>query len=590
MLNVPRHRHRTVAHLTTVDLSLRYLLGAQLDGARERGDEVIGISAAGPHVPWLEERGVRHVALASSTRGWGLKADLRAAAELWRVLRRERPDVLHTHNPKPGIYGRIVGRLAGVPCVVNTVHGLYATEDDPTTKRAAVYGLEAIASRCSHAELVQNPEDLDLLRRWRISPPARTELLGNGVDLTRFRPPTPAERAAARARIGVDDDAVVVGFVGRLVAEKGLPELLEAHRLGGGAFQLVVVGPDDPEKADALDRALIDEATAAGVRFLGHRDDVEELYRAFDVLCLPSHREGFPRSAMEAAATGLPLVVTDIRGCRQVVDQDRNGVLVPVRSPGALAEALVRLAKDAQVRLELGGESRRKAEEDFDERRVVERVLAAYERAAEERGRRHDRVQRVVDVATATVGLVVLSPIIAATALAVRRRLGSPVLFEQTRPGRDGRPFRIRKFRTMSDERDEHGELLPDEVRLGRFGTVMRATSLDELPELINVLRGEMSIVGPRPLLMEYLELYSHEQARRHEVRPGITGLAQVNGRNTQSWDERFADDVWYVDHRSLRLDLAIIAATVLQVLRREDVTEDGHVTRAPFAGNEAEA
>ncbi len=135
MLNVPRHRHRTVAHLTTVDLSLRYLLGAQLDGARERGDEVIGISAAGPHVPWLEERGVRHVALASSTRGWGLKADLRAAAELWRVLRRERPDVLHTHNPKPGIYGRIVGRLAGVPCVVNTVHGLYATEDDPTTIR-----------------------------------------------------------------------------------------------------------------------------------------------------------------------------------------------------------------------------------------------------------------------------------------------------------------------------------------------------------------------------------------------------------------------------------------------------------------------
>ena len=159
---------------------------------------------------------------------------------------------------------------------------------------------------------------------------------------------------------------------------------------------------------------------------------------------------------------------------------------------------------------------------------------------------------------------------------------------EQIRPGRGGRPFRIRKFRTMSDERDEHGELLPDEVRLGRFGTVMRATSLDELPELLNVLKGEMSIVGPRPLLMEYLALYSDEQARRHDVRPGITGLAQVNGRNTQSWDERFADDVWYVDHRSLRLDISIIATTVLQVLRREDVAEDGHVTRAPFEGNEA--
>ncbi len=588
MLNVPRRRHRKVAHLTTVDLSLRYLLGAQLDGALQRGDEVIGISADGPNVPWLEERGVRHVALDSSSRGWGLKADLRAAAQLWGVLRRERPDVLHTHNPKPGIYGRIVGRLAGVPCVVNTVHGLYATEDDPVPKRVAVYGLEAIASRCSHAELVQNPEDVELLRRLRISPPGRTELLGNGVDLARFRPPTAAERATARAGIGVDEDTVVVGFVGRLVAGKGLPELLEAHRLGGGAFQLVVVGPDDPEKADALDRATIDEAAAAGVRFLGHRDDVEELYRAFDVLCLPSHREGFPRAAMEAAATGLPLVLTDIRGCRQVVDPDRNGALVPVRSPGALAEALVRLAKDPRLRLEWGGESRRKAEEDFDERRVVDRVLAAYDRADDERGRRHDRAQRIFDLVAATAGLVLLAPVMAATAFAVRRRLGAPVLFEQIRPGRGGRPFRIRKFRTMSDERDEHGELLPDEVRLGRFGTVMRATSLDELPELLNVLKGEMSIVGPRPLLMEYLALYSDEQARRHDVRPGITGLAQVNGRNTQSWDERFADDVWYVDHRSLRLDISIIATTVLQVLRREDVAEDGHVTRAPFEGNEA--
>ncbi|MEM9606455.1 MAG: sugar transferase [Actinomycetota bacterium] len=588
MLSFPRRRHRTVAHLTTVDLSLRYLLGAQLEGSLAEGDEVIGISADGPHVAWLDERGVRHVALASSTRGWGLRADVRAARELWDVLRRERPDVLHTHNPKPGIYGRIVGRLAGVPCVVNTVHGLYATEDDPAAKRAVVYGLEAVASRFSHAELVQNPEDLELLTRWRISPPARTTLLGNGVDLDRFRPPDAAERSTARLALGIEDDRPVVGFVGRLVAEKGLPELLEAHRSAGGAFELVVVGPDDPEKADALDRELVEDATAAGVRFLGHRDDVDELYRAFDILCLPSHREGFPRSAMEGAATGLPLVLTDIRGCRQVVDHESNGLLVPVLSPGQLADALLRLAKDPELCASWGARSRAKAEAEFDERRVVERVLDSYERAAVVRGRRHDRAQRALDLAVAGVGLVVLAPVLAATAFAVRRRLGSPVLFTQERPGRHGRPFQIRKFRTMTDERDADGNLLPDEIRLGRFGTVMRATSLDELPELWNVLRGEMSLVGPRPLLMEYLERYSAEQARRHEVRPGITGLAQVSGRNTQTWDERFADDVWYVDHRSVRLDLAIIAETVLAVLRREDVAEEGHVTRAPFQGNDA--
>ena len=156
-----------VAHLCTVDLSLRYLLLAQIDACIARGDEVVGISAAGPDVPMLEERGMRHVALASSTRSMDPLADLRAARELWAVLRRERPDVLHTHNPKPGIYGRIVGRLAGVPRVVHTTHGLYATPQDRLPKRAVVYALEAVASRFSHVELVQSPEDLELMEIGR---------------------------------------------------------------------------------------------------------------------------------------------------------------------------------------------------------------------------------------------------------------------------------------------------------------------------------------------------------------------------------------------------------------------------------------
>ncbi len=168
----------------------------------------------------------------------------------------------------------------------------------------------------------------------------------------------------------------------------------------------------------------------------------------------------------------------------------------------------------------------------------------------------------------------------------VRCKLGSPVLFRQVRPGLHGRPFRMVKFRTMTDERGADGELLPDAQRLTSFGRFLRATSLDELPELWNVLRGEMSLVGPRPLLMEYLPLYSPEQARRHEVRPGITGWAQVNGRNALSWEERFKLDIWYVDHRSLWLDLRILWLTVRKVIVREGISAQGEATMPRFMGN----
>lgn len=198
------------------------------------------------------------------------------------------------------------------------------------------------------------------------------------------------------------------------------------------------------------------------------------------------------------------------------------------------------------------------------------------------RGRAYDAVKRLLDAAAAAVALVVLSPVILATALVVRVKLGSPVLFTQPRPGRDGRIFRLYKFRSMRDV-DEARGWVTDEQRLTRFGRVLRSTSLDELPSLWNVLRGDMSFVGPRPLLVEYLPRYSPEQARRHEVRPGITGLAQVSGRNAVEWEQRFALDVRYVDRRSLGLDARILLRTVRSVVVREGISADGHVTMTKF-------
>ncbi len=194
--------------------------------------------------------------------------------------------------------------------------------------------------------------------------------------------------------------------------------------------------------------------------------------------------------------------------------------------------------------------------------------------------------KRLLDLVLVILALLILSPLFMGIAVLVRLKLGSPIFFRQQRPGFKGRPFRMLKFRTMTNDRDANGALLPDEKRLTPFGQFLRSTSLDELPELINVLRGQMSLVGPRPLLMQYLARYTPEQARRHDAKPGVTGWAQINGRNALSWEEKFALDVWYVDHLTLGLDLKILISTARTVLRREGIAQDGHVTMSEFMGS----
>ena len=195
-------------------------------------------------------------------------------------------------------------------------------------------------------------------------------------------------------------------------------------------------------------------------------------------------------------------------------------------------------------------------------------------------------VKRIFDLILATAALLMLSPILLGVALFVAIKLGRPVLFRQIRPGLNARPFAMYKFRTMTDARDKQGQPLSDELRLTRFGRLLRSTSLDELPGLLNVVRGDMSLVGPRPLLMQYLPLYSKEEARRHQVRPGLTGWAQVNGRNSLDWTSKFALDTWYVDNRSFVLDLRILWMTIRKVLLRDGISADGEATMQPFTGS----
>lgn len=372
-----------VVHVTTTDISLELLLGPQLRAFRDAGYDVIGMSAPGPYVAKLASDGIRHVAIEHASRSVGITNDVLAGRELYHHFRDLQPDIVHTHNPKPGVYGRLAARAARVPVIVNTVHGLYAQADDPLVKRAAVYGLERMAAFCSHAELVQNPEDLETLARLGV-PRRRLHHLGNGIDLTRFDPKGVSEprRQVLRTEMGAGPGDVVCGAVGRLVWEKGYRELFTAAALLREKYpqlKFVVVGGSDPEKADAISEADVDAAAReGGVRFLGHRNDVDELYGAFDLYTLASHREGFPRSAMEAAAMGLPVVATDIRGCRQVVDDGRTGLLVERLNARALTDAIGALVADPDRRIAMGRQARAKATAEFDQQLVIDITLAVY--------------------------------------------------------------------------------------------------------------------------------------------------------------------------------------------------------------------
>ncbi len=378
-------RRPRILHLTTADMSLALLLGPQLRAFADAGYEVIGASAPGPYRADIEALGVRFVPVEHATRSMAPWKDLRALVELIRLFRRLRPDIVHTHNPKPGLYGRLAAWIARVPVVVNTVHGLYALPEDRAAKRRLVYGLERLASCCSDLELVQNPEDVATLTGIGI-PAAKVQLLGNGIDLDRFDPAaaSPEDRAAARADLAGDPDRLICGVVGRLVWEKGLREVFDAAaalRSRHPEVQVVVVGPMDPEKADGLGPDDLERIEReSGVRFAGERRDMESVYLGMDVFVLASYREGFPRAAMEAAAMGVPVIATDIRGCRQVVDDGVTGTLVPARDAAAIERAIAALAEDPDRRRAMGRAGIQRAAEQFDQRRVIDITLDAYDR------------------------------------------------------------------------------------------------------------------------------------------------------------------------------------------------------------------
>ena len=377
-----------LAHVTTVDLSLHGLLLHQMLSLRDAGYDVCGVSAPGRLVPALEAAGLRHHA-ATMSRNFSPLADLRSLWELWRIMRRERFDIVHTHTPKAGLLGQLAARLAGVPVIVNTVHGFYFHEHMPERSRRFYILMEKIAALCSHAILSQNAEDLETAVREKICRREKIRLLGNGIDLTQFDPSrfTADDELRTRQELGIAADAPVVGFVGRLAGKrKGFFDFLSAGKAIAAQrpdVRFLIAGAADAGKPDAVEPSVAADYGIAGrCVFVGHRenDTLPPLYHAMDVLVLPSLFEGVPRVVMEAAAMATPCVVSDVKGNREAVVNDRNGLLVPWSDVPALTAAILRILTEPATAQRMSREARIMATERFDEREVFGKVRDTYAR------------------------------------------------------------------------------------------------------------------------------------------------------------------------------------------------------------------
>jgi len=585
-----------VIHITTAPESLFFFDG-QVGYLKSRGVEIGAISSPGGRLAdFGAKHGIRVHAVTMRRRITPLR-DLVSVVRLWMLFRRLRPDIVHASTPKAGLLGMIAAFLARTPVRVFHLHGL------PHLSATGLKHLLLLASSrvsCALAHRVFCVSHSIAEIAYAFCEKSRIVVWGSGsadgVDSEeRFNPDRiPAGAGSGfRQKHGIPPAAAVVTFVGRLVRDKGLVELSQAWRILSAEFPtayLVIAGDFDPQDPISVEvtRWL---SSHPRVRLCGFIGDTPALYMATDLLALPSYREGLPTVALEANSMALPVVTTRVPGCIDAVEDGITGALAQPRDAVSLAHSLRGYLASPSRRIEHGQAGRQRVLRDFRPEPIRKQSLEEYQRLLRAR-QVHSCLpvaKRIFDILVSIAALAALLPAMGLIALAIRAKLGSPLLFRQVRPGLGETSFTLLKFRTMDCAVDAAGLPMPDSERLTAFGRWLRTTSLDELPALWNVLKGEMSLVGPRPLLPEYLPLYSSRQRRRHEVRPGITGWAQVNGRNELSWSERFELDLWYLDHRSFFLDVGILLLTVWTIIRGRGIVHAGHASMPRFEGGHPE-
>lgn len=495
-----------------------------------------------------------------------------------------RPDVAYVYHPPAtiGLPAMVLKHLRGVPLVYDVQdlwpETLAATGmlGNPTALRAIGRWMRIVYKAAARVVVLSNGFRDAIVSRSVAS--GKVDVIANWADESQLTPVRPG--AGRAAELGFDGKFTVV-FAGTMGRAQGLTTVLDAAAIleREPDIQIALVG-------GGVDAAEIrSEATRRGLtnlRFLERRpvSEIGEVLALADALLVhlkddPLFSITIPSKTQAYLLAGRPILM-GVRGdAAAMIERAEAGLVFGPEDPQQMADAVTKLysmSAEERERMAASGAAFYRSELSLE--RGVAQFETTFERAALTRPRL-TALERALDLGASLVAGVVLAAPMAAVAVAIRKKLGSPVLFRQERPGRDGQMFEMVKFRTMTDARDDNGDLLPDRARLTTFGAALRRSSIDELPALLNVIRGDMSLVGPRPLLARYSSFFTEEEQIRTVVRPGLTGWAQVNGRNATSWDDRLAMDVWYVRNRSIRLDAKIIMRTVGRVLRRSDVIAD---------------
>ena len=559
--------------------------------ARDLGWEVDVLTTDPKLIGVLEENKIGVVYLDAIWRDIRPGKDLRGLWRLYRFLCRNPYTLVHTHTSKAGFVGRLAARMAGIPVIVHTVHGFAFHEQ---SRPAALRAYAALERRAAHwCDRIFTVSEFH--RRWGlelgIGDERKMVAIPNGIAPERV---TQVQgREAVRAQLGAGPEDFVIVSIGRLADGKGLDALLEAvaaaRKTMARSIKLWLPGTG-PQKP-AFEKLTSDLGLSDVVGFPGFREDIGDLLAASDLVALPSLREGLSISLLEAMAMEKPIVATSIGSNREVTRDGECAHLISPRDRAALAEAIVRIAEDPEYAQRLAKAAGCAYRETYTSRAMLDRYKAEYEKVISESlpvvsEEPESFAKRVLDVVLAGSALIVLSPLLACLATAVRATSPGPALFRQQRLGRGGRVFTLCKFRTMScgaaDLRNSDGSAYSaaDDPRVTRLGRFLRTSSLDELPQLFNVFLGDMSLVGPRPELPDQIRFYSENDKRRLCIRPGLTGLAQISGRNEIPWERRRQLDVEYVERRSLALDVSILLHTVSYVLRRRGINTNAQAQK----------
>ncbi len=522
--------------------------------------------------------------------------DLVTLGKIIKLLIRLRPAIVHAHTSKAGLIAMIASRLTFVPVCIYTIHG-YRWVGLKGTGKALIKAANRLTCFLADKVFCVSRSNFQVGCNNKIFNPSKASVLCqgsiNGVDSSlRFNPAVVNKRGVIRSRLGIGKNEIVFCFVGRIVRDKGVHELAAAWQMLRKEYDhvhLVMIGKieaGDPVNDNSMQILRNDSR----VHLLGFQKDVPSYFSAVDVLVLPTYREGFPVTPLEASAMELPVIASNIPGCIDAVKHEQTGLLIKPKSMESLKNAMQFFIQHPEFIKIYGKNGREFVMKNFRPEKIWEAIAGEYRRTLETDVQKKvlpmQTLKRFMDILIAYSGFIILSPILLFTAIAIYFSMGRPLLFYQLRAGKNGKSFYLIKFRTMTDGRDVNGNLLPDDKRLTRIGRLIRATSLDELPQLINIIRGEMSVVGPRPLPITYLTRYTDEQKLRHEMKPGITGWVAVNYRGKdKSWDEKFAQDVWYIKNWSITLDIKIIALTFLVMFRKFIINRTGETTSSEYTG-----